>query len=281
MGEPASLRTHDYRALFRLVGECRDLGIDSTLWRRHMLTELARLTGAQVAMGGLARLSDGYLQPDPAPEVDLGWEGPRERNIFLQFLDDQMHMKDPALTSFGSQLARLRPPANKLTRCRSQLTCDRTWYNSPAFCEYHRPSGTDDGVMSVVLLNARQMHGIALFRPPGQGKFTTRDQQFLEVFHAELEPYLHADLAPPGCDPVSQLSPRLRDVLGCLLEGDSEQQVARRLGLTSRTVSQYVKGVYRAFGVNSRGELLARWIRVRRAWLDGRPPQGRPGPPPG
>jgi DNA-binding CsgD family transcriptional regulator len=58
-------------------------------------------------------------------------------------------------------------------------------------------------------------------------------------------------------------------VLECLLELDSEKQVALRLGLTQGTVHQYVKALYRRFDVNSRGEFLALWIpvdgRTRRA----------------
>ena len=45
-----------------------------------------------------------------------------------------------------------------------------------------------------------------------------------------------------------------------LLDGDSEKQVAIRLGLSLPTVHQYVTALYRKFGVSSRGELLARFI---------------------
>jgi DNA-binding CsgD family transcriptional regulator len=55
----------------------------------------------------------------------------------------------------------------------------------------------------------------------------------------------------------------LRQTLDCLLEGDSEKQVAVRLGLSRLTVHQYVTSLYRHFGVSSRAELLARFIRNR------------------
>ena len=56
------------------------------------------------------------------------------------------------------------------------------------------------------------------------------------------------------------LSPRLRQTLARLLAGDSEKQVARHLALSKNTVHVYVKGLYRHFGVNSRGELLAKFV---------------------
>src|SRR5262249_17066726 len=67
---------------------------------------------------------------------------------------------------------------------------------------------------------------------------------------------------------IAQLSPRLRQVLRCLLEGDSELQVARRLELSSETVHQYVKSLYRHFGVNTRAELLAYFLRRSGLRLD-------------
>ena len=46
------------------------------------------------------------------------------------------------------------------------------------------------------------------------------------------------------------------------MNGDSEKQVAARLGLSRHTVHIYVKHLYKHFGVNSRGELLSLWVRV-------------------
>jgi len=41
------------------------------------------------------------------------------------------------------------------------------------------------------------------------------------------------------------------------MEGDSEKQIAARLGISLPTVHQYVTTLYRRFGVQSRGQLLA------------------------
>jgi DNA-binding CsgD family transcriptional regulator len=62
-------------------------------------------------------------------------------------------------------------------------------------------------------------------------------------------------------DEVS-LAPRVRQTLERLLQGDSEKQVARRLRLSTHTVHVYVKTLYRKMNVNSRSELLAKFIRV-------------------
>lgn len=66
------------------------------------------------------------------------------------------------------------------------------------------------------------------------------------VGHLDME---HADLPP-----------RVRQTLGRLLAGDSEKQIAARMGLSPHTVHCYVKTLYRSFEVSSRGELLSRFV---------------------
>ena len=59
---------------------------------------------------------------------------------------------------------------------------------------------------------------------------------------------------------IDALQPRLKKVMRHLLEGDSEKQVALKLGLSPHSVHQYVKQLYAQLEVNSRGELLAQWV---------------------
>lgn len=88
-------------------------------------------------------------------------------------------------------------------------------------------------------------------------------QQYPEVAELLAKP------VPRSPEPtVGELSPRLRQVLRCLLEGDSERQVALKLELTTGTVHQYVKSLYRRFGTNSRSGLLALFLRRHGFRLD-------------
>ena len=64
-----------------------------------------------------------------------------------------------------------------------------------------------------------------------------------------------------GMQAVPPLSPRVRQTLELLLAGDSEKQIAAKLKISQHTVHDYVKRVYRQFGVGTRAELLALWVR--------------------
>ncbi|MEM7807371.1 MAG: helix-turn-helix transcriptional regulator [Planctomycetota bacterium] len=57
------------------------------------------------------------------------------------------------------------------------------------------------------------------------------------------------------------LTDRQREVLDRLLAGDSEKEIAGRLGISRHTVHGHVKDLHRLHAVCSRGELLARYVQ--------------------
>ena len=67
-----------------------------------------------------------------------------------------------------------------------------------------------------------------------------------------------------GSTITTGLSPRQAETLKLLLQGQSEKQVARALGVSVHTVHVYVKAIYRRFDVSSRAELLALHMRPAR-----------------
>ena len=102
-----------------------------------------------------------------------------------------------------------------------------------------------------------------LHRRVGARDFTPRECRLLHLLHDELGRLIGPTLAPAaGAGPVS-LSPRLRQTLALLLQGESEKSIAARLGLRPLTVHKYISELYRKYGVTSRAELLAHFIPRR------------------
>ena len=87
--------------------------------------------------------------------------------------------------------------------------------------------------------------------------------QHKRVMIAEFCRLLGSSFSAPPPDPTAGLPPRHVQTLQRLLEGDSEKQIARHLGVSPHTVHVYVKALYRHFDVNSRGELLAPVLSAR------------------
>lgn len=72
MARSAALRTRDLRAIYDLVGECRELGDDAPRWREHLTAGLGRMTGAGLAIVG--ELPIGPVPPRRVTgEATWGW----------------------------------------------------------------------------------------------------------------------------------------------------------------------------------------------------------------
>ena len=59
---------------------------------------------------------------------------------------------------------------------------------------------------------------------------------------------------------LAGLSPRERQTLERLLNGQSYKQIARQLEISPSTVHKYVDSLHRRFGVSTNGELMALFV---------------------
>ena len=96
----------------------------------------------------------------------------------------------------------------------------------------------------------------------GMPSSSVNSVQHKRVMIAEFCRMIGHSYSAPRPDPMAGLAPRHAQTLGRLLAGDSEKQIARHLGVSHHTVHVYVKALYRHFDVSSRGELLARFVRL-------------------
>jgi DNA-binding CsgD family transcriptional regulator len=248
MAKSDLLRFQDVRDAYRLIGECRDLGSDPALWQRQMLEGLCRLIGAPAAAGGEGRVGGISV-------FDTGFDSSGHERL-MAYTHDLAPRADPILGALQRVHRRL------VTRTRRQLVSNAVWYRSAAFNDYHRPANLDDQLTSVYQVSeGGAISLISLHRALGEGEFSPRQQRLLDFFHGELGPLIGQSLASHAEPSFDRLSRRLRETLACLLEGDSEKQVASRLGLSQATIHQYVTALYRHFNVGSRAQLLATFMR--------------------
>jgi DNA-binding CsgD family transcriptional regulator len=81
---------------------------------------------------------------------------------------------------------------------------------------------------------------------------------------------LELDRDRPGrsAGPLLALTPREREVAALVVDGLADREIAERLNLSRHTVSQYVKGVYRKLGVDSRVALTRLLLAGRQSEAD-------------
>jgi DNA-binding NarL/FixJ family response regulator len=247
-----------------LVGECRELGDDAILWRRHLLAEVARLVGTAMAVE-YEGVYDPYEPFQPSGILDWGWEKSGFNRAAWVRLNEELARRganfNPMLPAYFAAIEAGRGPC----LARSDVLLDSQWYRSGYYQDYHVPSGADVMMYCVLPMPAANgvMSDLVLVRPLGERDFTPRQKALVQQLHGQITCLIGGPLAGFHEPSPSALPPRIRLVLRCLLEGDSDQHIAARMKLSRFTVNEYVDRIYRHFGVQSRPELLALWVRRR------------------
>jgi DNA-binding CsgD family transcriptional regulator len=253
MGESVRLRLSDVRTVFRLVGECRELGDDPIAWRRHLVDGVMRLTGARVGMCGEILLAHAdYTNP----QVALGWED-NQATIWYDYLSEHVGKDDLFWHRVESDAALLQT----IRRC--DYVADHEWYQLACVHESWRSADVDRLILSGRMCRANEptLDGLVLLRAWGEKRFSERECRLIQLLHDELAPLIGRQLAAAHELGPRDLSPRKREVLECLLQGDADKCIALRLGISTATVSEYVTDVFRHFNVSSRAQLSATFLR--------------------
>src|SRR5262245_21877588 len=248
------LRVQDVRDAYRLIGDCRDLGREPALWQLRMLAGLCELVGAPVGTCGEGFWVRATRPIEPLSFFDVGFDA-RGRELYMAYVRE-IGPRDLIFRALADVPGRVR------TRTRTALVSDTVWYRSAEFNDYKKPGELDHSLVSVCQVSHQgAVAAIALARGLGERDFSPGEVRLLEFFHEELGRLVGRQLVSATEPSPDTLSPRLRQTLACLVEGDSEKQAASRLGLSPTTLHEYVTALYRRFGVRSRGELLAHVLR--------------------
>ena len=248
---------HDVRAIVRLLGDVAQQTGGVAARKRALMDGLGRLVGADHWIWTISR----GMRSGMPMTVGL---------IHSGFDDEQL-----AALMAGSQDLEAPPPENEMalteflrgehfTRTRQQWISDERWYGSTHVQKYRQPARMDHFIFSIMPLNESGdddlISGIGLHREFGREPFTDRDRRIAHIVTSEV-PWLHyAELPGEASRQVPALTPRQRTVFGLLIEGKPRRTIATSLGISPHTVNDHVKAIYRHFDVNSRSQLMHRFM---------------------
>jgi hypothetical protein len=116
------LKLKDVRAIFRLIGEVRQLGSDPNRWRPHMVRRLRKLLGASIVVS-----SEVHLRPPTSPAdaakrlmriIDIGWGcgGSDESEVWRLQSDSLARPEEYMLALASSEQDNLAPAPVKPTK---------------------------------------------------------------------------------------------------------------------------------------------------------------------
>jgi DNA-binding CsgD family transcriptional regulator len=247
----------EIRSIFQLLSDLRDLANDRLLWRQQMVSGLCRLLGARQGSvlglegfhpGGTMRLIDA---------VHGGWANAAAAAIWEGQLRSGQFSNDVLLVTAQ------QTPGDVSAMLRHELVSDETFYASPIVRELLPILDIDSHVVGWQRMpGGGETVALTFHRELGARGFSLRERAVLRLFIEELHVLRKAGKLGPMQRPVGpRLSRREEQVLARLLAGESVKEAARHLRLSTRTVEDYVKTLYRKHNVHSRAELMVRYLR--------------------
>jgi DNA-binding CsgD family transcriptional regulator len=139
----------------------------------------------------------------------------------------------------------------------------RQWHSIGTGCGLNRPMGFEHNLMLTLpatpgpgLVPGRTVR-LLFCRGPGPD-FSERDRALLTLLRPHVhEAYLDAERRR---HPVPLLTPRQKELLRLVASGHTNNQIARRLGITEGTVGTHLENIYERLQVSSRILAVARGV---------------------
>lgn len=239
--------------MLEFVAELGDLPRDHTVRINYVLDRLCPLLGARRAIWFSTTWDENDI-PHVTGMIDRGWSTAHERDMYYRYVNSDLR-QDPLYAPSAQWKQTARPYA--LLNWREHYT-DAQWYGSPFVQDYLRPTGLGHPMVLVKKTARPGVHaGISVFREWSDANFDSREMQLFDLVVTACNGLLDGFE-----EPRPHLAPRAKQVLARMLEGDSAKQIARHLGISIHTTNDHIQSIYRIYGVASRGELLARFLRA-------------------
>jgi DNA-binding CsgD family transcriptional regulator len=131
----------------------------------------------------------------------------------------------------------------------------RQWHSTAVYTELFRPAGMEHDLLLCLPAGHLRTLRLVFHRGPGPD-FSERDRALLGL----LRPHLHQAYldAERRRHPAPQLTARQQELLRLVAAGHTNAQIARRLGVTEKTVGKHLENIYARLQVSSRTAAVAR-----------------------
>jgi DNA-binding CsgD family transcriptional regulator len=250
MTAPVTVRERDLRALAAIVSEDRPdvpAGEGLPLSLLADLKEQIRCDGISLERYDSGRQETGFLQLVPvihscvAPDVQpVHWQ----------------HYWDCQYCSYPDRTGDLRSIIQI-----TDFYSARQWHGTVMYTEVYRPQGVEHDLQLCLPDPAGPSAGpgrtvrLDFFRGSGPD-FAERDRAVLTL----LRPHLHQAYldAERRRHPVPRLTPRQTELLHLVAAGNTNTQIARRLGISEGTVRTHLENIYERLQVSSRTAAVTR-----------------------
>lgn len=257
MSKSALLRQSDVLALMRHLADVAALP-DPATQRLHMIDGLGSLLRARL---GVWLVMDDW-RPRRTPRAVHQVLTSRPDPFWVRYMSDFIvhhSASDDPYADRSIQSAQ-RTHCLKLTRLVESPQEHRRY---GASMDMARKLRICDGVVAVVRLGSSgdRVAGFSLQRCSDSGPLTARDMALAKLAIDEIGRMIQRGVLPVDGAARPELPRRLQQVFSHLLQGDSPRQIALCLGISVHTVREHIERLYERFGVHSREDLMAKFVR--------------------
>lgn len=242
----------DVGAMVRLLGDVAHLDGGLNVKRRALMEGLCDLIEAKFWVWSTFRFDE-----NPNNMMTINWLHGRLNESEAAKLGAAA--SNPNLRSMEEEAMNvLIETESHVTRRRRQIVPDdQDWYSHP-FNVAHRQGWVDDFIYSYLNVDEEDniWSAIGFHRAWGKPAFSPRDSRIVHIIVREVR-WLHEGSVPDSKgERTPQLAPRLRPVFALLIDGQTRKRIAHHLGLSVHTIGDYIKDIYKHFGVSGRMELV-------------------------
>ena len=246
--------------------ECRDLWADPPAWQAQLMRRACELSGSRIGLYFEMADHAGVTADRVLATHDVGWESADERQTVVAGLADRPLRDGARRGGFADLLAGRGPAARPLTARQDRFIAASAWQSSEMYDRHVRPTRLGRVTLSAVWLpHLACWSAWSLVTDRGDATQSLRQERLVRLLHQQVAPLIGAGLSTWRDRSVATLSGTRRGVLAALLDGQGEPDIARRTCRSRSAVHEHVTAIYRHFGVSSRGELGAFFLRRRPA----------------
>ena len=239
------------RSIVRLIGHVCEVPGGHAEKKRELMDGLAGLIDADSWAWGVAR----DVGPGE-PSVHLSLiHGGFDEETYPAFTVAYTH---PDMTPVHASIASdFRRCGGQVTRLRKQMDPDGLSWEEPLGPLWEK-ADIDGVIMSLYPTEKNFLNIIGVYRRMGRGQFDEQENRIVHIVLSAV-PWLHFEGWSDSLGPIPLLSLRQRMALDLLIQGYTRQSIADSLEISIHTANEYVKTVFRHFGVHSQPELIARF----------------------
>jgi DNA-binding CsgD family transcriptional regulator len=249
--QPSPITEDDFRAVVRILGDIATMSGTPDEKRHHLMSELCQVIGADCWIWGVSP----FMMPGQQPVYLFQNHGGLDEQRLSLLLRAIEHPDSGAMTA---PIARaMIETGSHVTRLRQQIIPDERFLNSPAL-PYWAAADVGPIILSLRPVPEFGTTIIAFYRASSAPLFSPREARIAHIVLTEVR-WLHEEGMPhAAAKPITALPPRCRLILLQLLAGRSRNEIAADLSISIHTVNDYLKQIFRHFGVQSQTQLIAR-----------------------